>query len=514
MSSVDKLALDIVKYGSKPTLLSRDQTKEVLACGKHYVSFWLRYLDMDNIAESAAELGDLDIIKYLYDKNISCMDESVAASAKNVETLKFLRSLGCEWNYKVYTNAIRKNDVEMFNYALMEECPRGVANMPAIAAEAGNIEMYERVVEVFGPARSIKHSANLEMFKHIANTYPSYDPIECAVQAASTGRLDILEYLRKDIFKDVFLESNNVETVKWFIANGYEFNTSIYERAAIAGNLDIIKYGIEHKYPYDMSKMLKGTLDVLKLVCQDYRLTEMDMSLIMRSHDPNKIAWLHTRPEFENLPKPINENIDIFIDEWVDAYRSGIYEIEDETPKKFTIKLIQNTVKSYIDQLVLDHTICGKPLTILNQEQSKDVLNHGIQYTKFLYDYLDKASVMTSAVELGDVETIKYLLEKGCECDTNILNVAANYGNVEIFDLLAKKNNPTSEYFAKSAPLKGECIDCTFTKGRPDLSNYLNYMLPMKQHRDEVDNMIFDALVSQGSFGDATLNEWKYAYEQ
>lgn len=96
---------------------------------------------------TAAEIGDISLIKWLIDKNcpMSYQACSLAAENNHFEVLQYLRSLDVYWDSTVLCHCAVRGDTEMAKWCLMGGCPYDQL-MLAVAVEKGHlyflIEMY------------------------------------------------------------------------------------------------------------------------------------------------------------------------------------------------------------------------------------------------------------------------------------------------------------------------------------------------------------------------------------
>jgi len=92
--------------------------------------------------------GSLDCLKYIYSK-LSSIDITISlcewTASKNVECLKFARSLGYHWDESTCENAVLSGKLDCLKYAHENGCPWG-DNIAIIASKVDSVECLKYVI--------------------------------------------------------------------------------------------------------------------------------------------------------------------------------------------------------------------------------------------------------------------------------------------------------------------------------------------------------------------------------
>ena len=185
--------------------------------------------------EEAAELGYLHTLKNKRRKGLLRSGKDLckaAARGGQLETLKWLHAIGCEWGRSdpdpwsdpgVCGLAAKRGDLEMLRWAREKKCPWDEHTFTH-AASGGNFELLEWMF-----ARGCKWNSdvceaaalkNLEVLKWARERNCPWN-WETVAGAAQVGHIDVLEWAR---------------------ANGAEWNVEACTRAAAFGQFETLKW--------------------------------------------------------------------------------------------------------------------------------------------------------------------------------------------------------------------------------------------------------------------------------
>ncbi len=190
----------------------------------------------------AARRGNLSIIKYLLsiseDRNIIAFDSAIEGG--NLETIKYLRSLldnqYTNLDQSAISTALRNNYMDVFDYFINR-----ANNMPTewlfSAAQSGNLNMVKNLIEQYGYPRA---------------------RFNCVSAAAKSGNLELVKYLiglgadphfDNDYTVVEAARYGQLEILKYLKSLGCKLNShnnaAIFE-AVEYGHLDVVKYLIEN----------------------------------------------------------------------------------------------------------------------------------------------------------------------------------------------------------------------------------------------------------------------------
>lgn len=250
------------------------------------------------------------------------------------------------------------------------------------------------------------------------------------INAAKYGHLKILKYTYitlEEYNKNLFIVSSalyiavangHIECSNFFLENGYIFDKKSLYSAAYKGHLEIIKYFssyIEDKNDYfriTEGASITGKLDIIKYI---YKLSKMNYNLIPWNLEAFKLSSMggHLDSLVFMHEKSIKNG-------WVCPWR-GVCIIEALINKHFECLtyLISNGVKC-----------------------PNEAINFIYDYEsfKYIYKHIDKSSInhliMDKLAEKGQLDALKFLVEKGVPTGNFTLKYAAERGHIEVVKYL------------------------------------------------------------------------------
>ena len=222
----------------------------------------------ENTCYSAIIKNNVPLMQYLrsdINPNNRCpWDEKCCEyAARNLEMLKLLRSEDppCPWDWHCSYEAARENNLEMLKFLRSDpnidnRCPWG-----------------ENCCE-----QAVRHK-NYEMLKFLRSEDPPCPwNEEVCIKASAFNNLEMLKFLRSadppcpwniEVYYNA-VDNNNFEMLKFIHSQNpdFEFDENVFGGAAESGNLEMIEYLYLHKCPYNETCCERaagaGQLDVLK----------------------------------------------------------------------------------------------------------------------------------------------------------------------------------------------------------------------------------------------------------
>ncbi len=172
---------------------------------------WLYYIkkcNPDNYTfENAAQNGNSDILKWMFDNNFPKNEDTFANAAKNgnLDILKWMLNNNFPKDEYTFAHAAQNGNFDILKWMLENNFPKNKYTF-ACAAENDDLYILKWMLE---------------------NNFPKD---ECTFEfAALNGNLDIL---------------------KWMLKNNFPKNEWTFTYAVRNGNLDILKWMLHNKFPY------------------------------------------------------------------------------------------------------------------------------------------------------------------------------------------------------------------------------------------------------------------------
>jgi hypothetical protein len=155
-------------------------------------------------------------------------------------------------------------------------------NYNRIAAEFGNIPLYDWVMKIFGENKHFQTydlniaalNGNLNLMKHMKKYYNCKWSKVTYVEAAKGGHLEVLKWLKEDGCPfsnetcEVAASSGHSEVLKWLRENGCPWNEQTCRFAASNGHLELLKWARENGCPWNENTCIfaamTGNFETLK----------------------------------------------------------------------------------------------------------------------------------------------------------------------------------------------------------------------------------------------------------
>ena len=238
---------------------------------------------IDNACEIAASGNQLEMLKWLRDKNYP-FDEKVcraAAKHKHFDLLKWLHENGCPWDRKTTVKVIRSGNLEMLKWLFERKNSGGAFDkyMLLYAAESGNLKMVKYLYHNgFRIGSRIYDYAlrggNLKLIKWLAQYIPIIVDKNMCKNASKDGHYDILKWLakqniqcKKNIAENIF-RNGDFEMLDWIFKNKIPVTEYSCSKIAEYGRLDVLKKvrneGCEWNYEVCEMAEKNGFVDIVR----------------------------------------------------------------------------------------------------------------------------------------------------------------------------------------------------------------------------------------------------------
>lgn len=338
----------------------------------------------------ATRTGSVDVFKWLLEKNIEMGGEymcQVAASAGQLDMLKWLRAEGYHWDKSVCSSAVSKSHVDVLKWAIENGCPYDLG------------ECIDQISRAYNYGK-IKPNAqrDLETVQYLHDLGCRFDrPVLCA-RAAALGNLEMLKSLRKygcpwDTITCKYARRSDPRMIKWIHANGCPCKHTMSRR--------------ERSRFYNMHDMIARD-DLRMFNCVYRRLLVLRQSMI---HTACCIAVKYRR---------------LRIIEWLHSYvpTSGVLHYA----------ACSAAIRGYRDVLVW---LLDFGYHIDSAVFSQAVRGGHFELLKWLYERSPKPCawdehVPAMAAKANKIAIIKWLFEKGCPFDSGTSYYALSGGHLRL----------------------------------------------------------------------------------
>ena len=244
----------------------------------------------------SAKNGNLETIKWLYNKGMSFKEESVFLAAENGHT-----------------------KIVQFLLSKMNKTPEIAIDY---AAKSGDLEMVKWLhnhceIDSFTIVNAIKHN-HLDLVKWLCETCENSKYYFTSIHkvAVEIGNMDIVKYIyemsefrymEQDIL-DLAVRSGNLEVVKYLHSEGYEFGKFTFLEAVKSGNLEVFEWlcmmNCKNDHSLNIEYGLKGgNLDIIKYLYEkDQPLSPIRSYYATTSGNLKLVEWLFEQNfEFDGI---------------------------------------------------------------------------------------------------------------------------------------------------------------------------------------------------------------------
>lgn len=199
----------------------------------------------DNMYEHAIKVGDLELVKFLYEKGYPFKEKdthfydlgtcSLAAQSGNLDILKYIHEKGCPLGAHAYTKAGVNGHLHIVKY-LYEQGLEWDDCVYVHSATKGHLDIIEFLDEKNYPKNPkldmcsiVARDGYIHLLKYFRGQGCTWGPKTYAA-AALRGRVDVISYLR---------------------ANGCEWDVTTTAEVAMEGTIDMLEYLHNHGCPWD-----------------------------------------------------------------------------------------------------------------------------------------------------------------------------------------------------------------------------------------------------------------------
>ena len=213
-------------------------------------------------SSAAAELGNLDMLRYCFEHKCPIDEYTVAFTAHNghIECLKFLREEAeVEWSEKTACAAAEAGHLNILKYCASRNC-KMTADVMAFAAFGGSLECVEFLHKIGVPwSREVciyaAQSGSCNTLKRLYELGCPLNEDACS-EAALHGYLEVLKFLRNDLncpwdslTPALASLGGNKEVLEWCFENNCPVCAHSPVNAARNGHCECLKILYEHNAP-------------------------------------------------------------------------------------------------------------------------------------------------------------------------------------------------------------------------------------------------------------------------
>ena len=205
------------------------------------------------ICAAAARGGHLETLKFLRANGCEWDSDTCSSAARggHLEVLKYLRANGCEWDEQTCCSAARGGHLEVLKCLRANGCEWDEETCSS-AAFGGHLEVLQWARangcewSGFTCARAAR-GGHLEVLKWAKANGCKWDKTTCS-QAAYGGHLEVLQWLRANgckwdktiCFQAAY--GGHLEVLQWARANGCKWDESTCSQAAYGGHLEVLQW--------------------------------------------------------------------------------------------------------------------------------------------------------------------------------------------------------------------------------------------------------------------------------
>ena len=264
-NQVAKLAnLTCLTYVVENCQEMHDRSDHLLLRERHDALFCLVLKARNTRNETSAEC-----VKYVYERFKPKLTEahcSKAARVRDLESLKFLRSVGCPWDEKTAISAVKSGSLECLRYVADHGCDLGTG-------------LYEHSIKAFQPhlfkylfnrkyplkEGTLKTAAEYGCATILRIAHEGGVPMgeDICLFAAKEGHLACMKYAHSigspwENSCDAAATGGFVECLKFAREHGAEWDEDCTRYAAEGGHYQCLHYAIENDCPYNLQELLQA----------------------------------------------------------------------------------------------------------------------------------------------------------------------------------------------------------------------------------------------------------------
>jgi hypothetical protein len=173
-----------------------------------------------------------------------------AISSNNIELIKWLRSIGAQWDEETVDTAVAMGYIDILDYLIKNGCPN--ENLDFVAIE----------------------NNQLDCLKWIHKNVDKCDS-NCYYYAETLSFLNWLKSQNIPFTNDIVycsVKKGEFNRFKWFYENGFKFNSNITTIAAKHKRFDILEYALKNGCPINQELLNEAyrtnNLNIIELVVE------------------------------------------------------------------------------------------------------------------------------------------------------------------------------------------------------------------------------------------------------
>lgn len=227
---------------------SDEYYKNSAAYGQHHILEYLRSAGYHmkyptSLAREALSTRNINNIKYLVDNGYVTRDRIMTAAAGwgDLPTLKYARSLGCDWDERVCEEVVQRNKLDMLMYLHENGCPWDGRSYGAAMNRLDTV-MY-------------LHDNGCPLDKILCETAAAGDRLDILLYAFEIGCPYEVEGIMKMVSR-----CNSVKVLKYMLDLGAEWKDEYSVNVAHYGSVDVLKIILERGYEWTDDHTRKITI--------------------------------------------------------------------------------------------------------------------------------------------------------------------------------------------------------------------------------------------------------------
>lgn len=275
LSAVKDGHLNVIQYLYRNNIIDNRCFHVAAEMGHLRIVEWavkMEYISINNLAGSFARAGDITSLQ-----KIATLTKEDCSRSKDIETLKWFRSMNVPWDYGVCFKATWARNIPLLKYAVLNGCPVEEETF-AIACECRNIELLK-----FLRSYGCEWSESAPCGALIGNYEDGKDRLR-SDEIGINSPLEVLEWLYESgcpfdywVYRYA-IEYADLPILIWLREKNIPWDKSVCESAVEHDKFDILKHLLEGECPYGKSMIYAvaqyGRIEILEWLLRPNPLLE------------------------------------------------------------------------------------------------------------------------------------------------------------------------------------------------------------------------------------------------
>lgn len=204
-----------------------------------------------SIFNKAVISGNLNKVINLYEQGYNIKDNEyayvVAARYNHLHILKWLHDNGVKWNKETFNVAVMKGHFEIIEYLRKEGCPYdSEIYVYAVSCSEDRVDILQYLHDNNYSSSTIVVNNNNNIDERVIYQYniPNNFKLNCTSTCGCK-----LKFSKSPC--NIAAYKGKINSLKWLIEHGFEYDCNIFVAACDGNQLEIIKYLYENQHPWN-----------------------------------------------------------------------------------------------------------------------------------------------------------------------------------------------------------------------------------------------------------------------